>query len=260
MPITDDSLSGIQESLGVSHYHEQFLKQNPLAVLGVLRDLNKHQVPLRISWSGGQLISKILSVSPESLVMDFGSQENENLAAQRASQITITAETQGAKVEFTLPQLQSGEYQQLPAFITALPPALWFVQRREYFRICAPLHPPYVCSAKMPDNSTLRFRLFDLSLGGMGALLEGAKPEGLKEGMRFSQIELNMGEWGIFHFDAQLISISERKVIDGKNETITTPRLSLRFLNVSPAVERQLQRIIFSLEREAREKANKVRE
>ena len=54
---------------------------------------------------------------------------------------------------------------------------------------------------------------------------------------------------GCFHFDAQLISISERKVIDGKNETITTPRLSFRFLNVSPTVERQLQRIIFSLER-----------
>ncbi|MDI5534763.1 flagellar brake protein YcgR, partial [Salmonella enterica subsp. enterica serovar Montevideo] len=64
----------------------------------------------------------------------------------------------------------------------------------------------------------------------------------------------------IFHVDAQLIAISERKVIDGKNETITTPRLSFRFLNVSPAVERELQRIIFSLERDARERANKVRE
>ncbi len=39
-----------------------------------------------------------------------------------------------------------------------------------------------------------------------------------------------MGQWGVFHFDAQLISISERKVIDGKNETITTPRLASVFL------------------------------
>ncbi|VFS96304.1 protein involved in flagellar function [Escherichia coli] len=64
--------------------------------------------------------------------------------------------------------------------------------------------------------------------------LETAKPAELQEGMRFAQIEVNMGQWGVFHFDAQLISISERKVIDGKNETITTPRLSFRFLNVSP--------------------------
>ena len=94
----------------------------------------------------------------------------------------------------------------------------------------------------------------------MGALLEGTAPEGLVEGMRFSQVELNMEQWGVYHVDAQLISITERKVIDGKNETITTPRLSFRFLNVGPAVERNLQRIIFSLEREAREKSNKVRE
>ncbi|MGU0056468.1 flagellar brake protein [Enterobacter hormaechei] len=105
----------------------------------------------------------------------------------------------------------------------------------------------------------IRFRLFDLSLGGMGALMDTPKPEGLVEGMRFSQIQLDMGGWGRFWFDAQLIAISERKVVDGKNETITTPRLSFRFLNVGPGAERELQRIIFSLEREARERANKVR-
>ncbi|EEC3853245.1 flagellar brake protein [Salmonella enterica] len=212
----------------MSGYNEQFLKKNPLAILGVLRDLNKNQVPLRISWAHGQFISKILAVDPEKLIVDYGSQEYENSAVLRAGQVAIIAETQGAKVEFTLPQLVTGEYQRLPAFITPLPSSLWFVQRREYFRI--------------------------------GALLESAIPDGLIEGARFSQVELNMGPWGILHVDAQLIAISERKVIDGKNETITTPRLSFRFLNVSPAVERELQRIIFSLEREARERANKVRE
>lgn len=225
----------------MSGYNEQFLKKNPLAILGVLRDLNKNQVPLRISWAHGQFISKILAVDPEKLIVDYGSQEYENSAVLRAGQVAIIAETQGAKVEFTLPQLVTGEYQRLPAF-------------------GAPLYPPYYGVTTLPDTRTLRFRLFDLSLGGMGALLESAIPDGLIEGARFSQVELNMGPWGIFHVDAQLIAISERKVIDGKNETITTPRLSFRFLNVSPAVERELQRIIFSLERDARERANKVRE
>ena len=58
----------------MSHYHEQFLKQNPLAVLGVLRDLHKAAIPLRLSWNGGQLISKILAITPDKLVLDFGSQ------------------------------------------------------------------------------------------------------------------------------------------------------------------------------------------
>lgn len=243
----------------MSHYHEQFLKSNPLAVLGVLRDLHKAQVPLRISWNSGQFISKILLVTPDTLIMDFGSQVAENIAVKNAQNITITAETQGAKIEFMLETLPDGEYQQLPAFISPLPQSLWFVQRRKYFRISAPLHPPYYCTAQLPDNSKLRCRLYDLSLGGMGVLLETAPPENLQEGMQFSHMEVNMGQWGIFHFDAQLLSISERVIVASKNETVTTPRLSFRFLNVGPAMERELQRIIFSLEREERERASKVR-
>lgn len=243
----------------MSNYSEQFLKQNPLAVLGVLRDLQKNQVPVCITWGSGQFISKILEVNPEELIMDFGSQEYENTAVQRAGKVTVTAETQGAKVEFTLTKLYTGDFQALPAFITPLPETLWFIQRREYFRISAPLHPAYFCKALMPDKSEIRFRLFDLSLGGMGALLDGEAPTTLQPGMRFSKVELDMASWGQFYFDAQLIAIGERKVVDGKNETIVTPRLSFRFLNVSPGVERELQRIIFALEREARERASRVR-
>lgn len=207
----------------MSNYNEQFLKQNPLAVLGVLRDLKSQQVPLRISRSGGQFISKVLAVSPDELVMDFGSQNMKTKAVQRASQISIIAETQGAKVEFTLPQLKKGEYQQLPAFISSLPPSLWFVQRREYFRIGAPLHPPYRCTAKMPDNSTLCFRLFDLSLGGMGGLLETAKPEGLIEGIRFAQVELNMEQWGYITLTPSLFPLANAKLSTVKTKPLPLP-------------------------------------
>jgi len=58
----------------VSTYNDQFLKHHPLAVLGVLRDLHKARVPIRISWGSQQLISRILDVDASQLVMDFGSQ------------------------------------------------------------------------------------------------------------------------------------------------------------------------------------------
>lgn len=243
----------------MSNYNEQFLKQSPLAVLGVLRDLHKNQVPVRLTWGSGQLISKILAVSPTELVMDFGSQPLENLSAQKATNIQFTAETQGAKVEFTLPKLHALDYLNLPAFRSPLPPMLWFVQRREYFRINAPLHPYYFCHTKLPDGTPFDFRLYDLSLGGMGALVDGPLPDGLSTGMLFSQVEIDLMEWGKFYFDMQLVTLSKRKVVDSKNETISTPRLSLRFLNINPAAERELQRIIFSLERSARQKANRVK-
>ena len=158
-----------------------------------------------------------------------------------------------------MPKMQVISYLNLPAFHAPLPPALWLVQRREYFRISAPLQPYYLCNTTLSNGSPFQFWLCDLSLGGMGALVDGPLPEGLSTGMRFSQVEIDLVQWGKFHFDMQLITLSERKVIDGKNQTISTPHLSFRFLNVNPAVERELQRIIFSLERSAREKAERVK-
>ncbi|WP_032983245.1 flagellar brake protein YcgR [Cronobacter malonaticus] len=243
----------------MSNYSEQFLKQNPLAVLGILRDLQKSQAPIRLSWGGWQFISRILDASPEQLVLDFGSQASENQAVQKAKNIQFSAEAQGAKVEFNLPALNVGEFQDLPAFVAPLPEAVWFVQRREHFRITAPVQPQFYSLARMPDGKLFRGRLQDLSLGGMDTLLEGTLPEGLEAGMQFSPLELDLLEWGKFRVDAQLLTISERKVVDSKNETIATPRLSFRFMNVSPGTERELQRIIFALERIAREKASRVR-
>ncbi|MEN1299170.1 flagellar regulator YcgR PilZN domain-containing protein, partial [Pseudomonas aeruginosa] len=75
--------------------HHLFHPTINVAVRGVLRDLNKAAIPLRISWNGGQLISKILAITPDKLVLDFGSQAEDNIAVLKAQHITITAETQG---------------------------------------------------------------------------------------------------------------------------------------------------------------------
>lgn len=243
----------------MGNYNEQFLKQGQLAVLGVLKDLVKYQVPVCITWARGQFISRILVADTENIVIDFGSQERENQDVQNATSITVTAETHGAKVEFTLEKLQTSTWQDLPAFISPLPASLWFIQRREFFRINTPAHPPYYCRFTLPDKSGFSGMLQDISLGGMGILANQGLPEGLLPGMMFPQVEIDMQDWGIFTFDAQLLAISERKVIDSKNQTISTPRLSFHFLNLGPSKERDLQKVIYELERAARQKADRVR-
>ena len=118
-----------------------------------------------------------------------------------------------------LPRLTAIAYRDLPAFIAPLPANLWFVQRREFFASALRFTRP-ISVRQNAGQKEIRFRLFDLSLGGMGALMDTPKPEGLVEGMRFSQIELDMGGWGRFWFDAQLIAISERKVVDSKTKPL----------------------------------------
>lgn len=236
---------------------EQYLKRGPLAVMGVLRDLEKYQTPIRIAGARGQFISRLLFVDQQQVIVDYGSNNYDNQLALESQDLNITAETFGAKVEFTLPALDAIEYEGLPAFSAALPEQLWMIQRREYFRVNAPLEPVFYCHTQWPDGSQARLRLQDLSLGGIGVLVDGELPEKLAGGDIMKNLRVELGEYGQFEVDAQLLHIGQRTTVSSKNETVVTPRLSFRFTSLDAGQERQLQQVIFSLERLARDKANR---
>lgn len=237
---------------------EQYLKRGTLAVLAVLRDLLENQTPIMVSHPRGQFITRLLAVDKENMLLDYGSNDYENQLAADANELHVAAEIRGAKVEFALTALSLSEHEGLPAFTAGLPDLLWMIQRREFFRVTAPLTPRFYCYIPWPDGAGEgRLRLQDMSLGGIGVLSEGALPEGLQVGDCIKKLRVEMGEFGRFEVDAQLITISQRSIVGSKSETIVTPRLSLRFLSLSAAQERQLQQVIFSLERLARDKANR---
>ena len=236
---------------------EQYLKRGTLAVLGVMKDLLRFQTPLMVNFSRGQFISRMLSADEDQVIFDLGSNALDNDLALQGGEINIAAETHGAKVEFGLTGLQRIEFEGLPAFAASLPELVWQIQRREFFRVNAPLEPVFYCHSQWPDGRTVRFRLQDLSLGGVGVLLDEALPEGLNRGDTFKKLRVDLAEYGHFEVTAQLLHIGERTVVTSKNDTRVTPRLSFRFTAIEPIQERQLQQVIFALERLARDKANR---
>ena len=239
--------------------NEQFYKRGTLAVLGVLRDIERDNTPVMVTHARGQFISRVLFIDKEQLVIDYGSNDYDNQVTLEMRALTVTAEMRGAKVEFTLPQLHASEFEGLPAFSAPLPPELLQIQRREYFRISAPLAPVFYCHATWPEGGRARFRLQDLSLGGVGVLVESALPENIASGDIWHGLRLDMGEYGEMEVDAQLLHVGTRTSVSSKNETVHTPRLSFRFTSLSAGQERQLQQVIFALERAAREKAMRFR-
>lgn len=237
---------------------EQYLKRGTLAVLGVMKDLLRLQTPLLVRFARGQFISRMLAADEDCLLFDLGSNNLDNEYALTSDDLSITAETYGAKVEFSLASsLERVEFEGLPAFSAPLPELLWQIQRREFFRVCAPLEPQFWCHTLWPDGSKTRLRLQDLSLGGIGVLVDEPLPEGLQNGDSFNPFRVELGEYGIFEVPVKLLHISERCMVTRKNETRITPRLSFRFATLNPAQERQLQQIIFALERLARDKSTR---
>lgn len=236
--------------------NEQYLKRGTLAVLNVMRDLSRYQTPLMVTFNRGQFISRLLVADEECIIFDLGSNALSNEWVLESPDFSVCAETYGAKIEFTLAALTLVEYEGLPAFSAPLPACAWQIQRREFFRINAPLEPVFWCYTRWPDGSPARFRLQDLSLGGVGVLPEGPLPEGLTRGNKFSQLRVELGEFGQFEVTAELLHIGERSVVR-KGEACVIPRLSFRFTAIEPVQERQLQQVIFALERLARDKASR---
>lgn len=236
---------------------EQYLKRGTLAVLGVLKDLLRTQAPLLVRFPRGQFISRMLAADEDRLLFDLGSNNLDNDYALTSDDISIAADTQGAKVEFSLASLERVEFEGLPAFSAPLPALLWQIQRREFFRVCAPLEPQFWCHTAWPDGTQTRLRLQDLSLGGIGVLVDEPLPEGLQKGDSFKHFRVELGEYGQFDVPVRLLHIGERSVVSHKNETRITPRLSFRFAALNPVQERQLQQVIFALERLARDKSTR---
>ena len=241
---------------------ENFVKTNKLAICAILRDLKKNDTAVMVIHARGQFISRILDVVPETnqFIFDFGSVEHENTLALAANQLTIIAEPTGAKIEFTFNQLKSIKYLSLPAFSAAIPEQLYFIQRREYFRVNIPQWPPYYCSGKFSDGSKFSYMLGDISLGGMGLYAVKGSEFPLQECSILQDVSVDLGGFGVFKLDLQFIRAIDKQVVNNKGETLTVQRLSFKFPRLSPMQEKGLQRAIFELEKQQTAKVRKFQD
>lgn len=241
---------------------ENFVKTNKLAICAILRDLKKNDTAVMVIHARGQFISRILDVVPETnqFIFDFGSVEHENTLALAANQLTIIAEPTGAKIEFTFNQLKSIKYLSLPAFSAAIPEQLYFIQRREYFRVNIPQWPPYYCSGKFSDGSKFSYMLGDISLGGMGLYAVKGSEFPLQECGILQDVSVDLGSFGVFKLDLQFIRAIDKQVVNNKGETLTVQRLSFKFPRLSPMQEKGLQRAIFELEKQQTAKVRKFQD
>ncbi len=241
---------------------EQFVKRNKLAICATLRELKKNDTSLMVHHSHGQFISKILDVVPDNnlFVFDLGGIERENNRALYAGALSFVAEPAGAKVEFNAEIAKTVTYDGLPAFSAQIPELLYLIQRRTYFRINTPLWPPLTCRGELPDDSVFLFTIKDLSLGGLSLYTDRDTTGLLTEGDIIKSVEMDLADHGFFCVDLQFVGQAMVKIVDNKGELKLTQRLSFKFPSLNAAQERDLQQVIFELERLQNEKKKRFQE
>jgi c-di-GMP-binding flagellar brake protein YcgR len=206
-----------------------FGKRNPLEIGVALKNLMNRGDFVAVQYRGGQLVTRILDVDvgARQFVFDWGSMAEQNKALLASDKNLFTAQPDGVRLEFWSGLPVAIEYEGRPAFIGAFPDVLYFMQRREYFRVSTPILDPFICRGKFADGSEFDYEVHDISLGGVGVRTTDERAAALAlEEVLHDAVELAKGG--------------------------TRYQLGFRFVALPGHVENTLQRMITQLEMKRR--------
>ncbi|CAB3771799.1 flagellar brake protein [Paraburkholderia solisilvae] len=230
---------------------EHFGRRNPLEIGVQLRNLFNRGDFLTVQYKGGQLVTRILDVDvrTQTFVFDWGALPEQNRGLLAAPHCHFLAAPEGVRVEFGTGTPRETSFEGRPAFEAAFPEVLYYIQRREYFRVETPILNPYYCSGKLPEGDTFRFEIHDLSLGGIGLRTNDDRVAMLPLSTVLPDVEVNLNGVGTLSLDLQIVSLRATPLPHGGG---TRYLLGLRFMSLPGSAENTLQRLITQLEMKRR--------
>ena len=228
---------------------ESFRVRSRVEVVAILRSLIRARSRCTVLFGSGPqdvLATTLLAANPDAqeLVFDCSSDAALNRRLQRASTLKFETSLDHVRVEFSTWAAESTSHDRLPALRVRLPESVVRLQRREYFRIPAPIANPLVASVPDPKDprTILKLRLLDLSLGGLALLLpkEVTAPP---LGTELEGCSLDLPDAGRILFNVSVRSVSANSRPPGT-------RIGCSFLRLQPHAEKAVQRQIMAMERE----------
>lgn len=231
---------------GTEELGSDFGRRNPLEIGVQLRNLANRGDFLTAQYKGGQLVTRLLDVDARerTFVFDWGALPEQNRAMLASPSCMFRASPDGVRVQFSTVTPKETRFEGLPAFEAPFPEVLFYVQRREYFRVDAPVLEPYVCRGRLPEGESFRFEVQDLSLGGIGLRTTDERVAELPMGATLSDVEVNLNGNGTLSLDLELVSLRATELPNGGRRF----QLGMRFVTLPGSAENTLQRLITQLE------------
>lgn len=223
----------------------EFGRRNPLEIGARLRGLVNGSDFLTVQYAGGQLVTQLLDVDvrARTFTFDWGSSPEQNQGLLAATRCQFSAQPEGVRVEFATATPRETRFEGLPAFEVDFPEVLFYLQRREYFRVDTPLD-SFTCTGRWPKGDAFRFEVNDLSLGGVGMRTMDERVLHLSIGTFLRSCELSLGTMGKLSIDLELVSRRHTTLPNGKLRY----QLGFRFMALPGSVEGRLQKLITQLE------------
>ncbi|MDR2365186.1 MAG: flagellar brake protein [Zoogloeaceae bacterium] len=242
-----------------AHVYGQYLLYSATEVSAVLRSAMQKGCMVTVYFDMGRMffLTSLLEVTPKSVTLDYGSDENINRQALQARRLICTMNVDRVKVQFGLAGVRLVQFEGRPAFVGALPEQLLRLQRREYFRVSTPIVKPLRCEMPLPADAaggqtTLQLPLLDISAGGL-ALMSGMEQTRLfTYDQIFDGCLLLLPDEMPIHLGLRVRNLFEVTNRAGNRHA----RVGCEYLELAGMPLNQIQRYITRLERERKAREN----
>ncbi len=192
----------------------------------------------------------------QTLIIDCGPKEYLNKRLLDSAIIKCSTEYKGIKVQFEGRKVKKAGSPGQPAFLIPIPSSIYWVQRRQFYRIRSPLSKQSYCAVLFKDEATgqeksVKLPLHDLSASGVCFLNQSKNlKEQLKPATQFSKCSLVLQDEAPLSIDLEVRHTTpQQSNTPGKIERIgcyitnSTPRIESTILRYMQTVEREIQQM-----------------
>ncbi len=228
-----------------------YLLHARIDIAAVLRDIVRARGLASVHFGGQEtLLTPLLSVDAAAgeIVFDCSGSERLNEALMRASKLLFLSSHDKVKVRFSTGAARSVEHERRKAFAVDMPQTMLRLQRREFYRVLAPVARPVRCVIPVDHGEGARnveTRLHDISQGGVAVV---AQPGELATeiGALYPNCRIVLPETGNVIVSLQTANMHPMTLLNGKQML----RIGCRFVRPSMAAAALIQRYMMKLERE----------
>lgn len=213
-----------------------------------LRGMKDKGSNLSIYYGSGNdfFLTAVLDIdeSGERLILDMPRDASRMRAALEARDILCVTSLDRVKVQFSVNGLQPVDFEGSPALSCVLPQRMLRLQRRDYYRLIAPEHPPLRCLIQTESGPMIEAKVVDISGGGLAVL---ATPTQLRFDVenQLDHCQITLPEIG-----AITASLIVRNVFQVTEKSGVQLRAGCQFVGLPATASTLIQRYIMKMERE----------
>ena len=251
LPPSADDASPPVEPAEVLHHdqYSEYLLHSPREILAVLGQVGSQGDLVTVYFNSGKdfLLTTLLEVNEKEILLDRGSNEEMNRRALEAGKIFCITRHDKVKLQFILTGLRETQHQNRQVFVATIPETLLRLQRREYFRLNAPIARPLICHVPvvMTDGSVEVYdhHVIDISLGGLSLHMNDVPFEAAQE---WHDCTIDLPQIGVLVATLRIVNFYEITLRNGQR----SQRAGCQFVDLPTTSQNLIQRYIVRMERE----------